>query len=402
LLPEVPLFVFVAGIGLQIGPDVRGGAAMTRYQTLTILALAIAAGAIVQSIETSPLIGAAQSTPQGERLSDWQVDPGRESDIKIDSFLGRQALWLRNNTHARRHGLILVDGTIELDVAPMDDGDFIGLTFRRESQSNHENIYIRPPRSGEFMAIQYAPRINGSSTWQLYREFNAPTRWRRNQWTHVRLEIHGSQLDVFVGETTKPTLSVPRLRHASPSGEVGFWARVNNRPSEWAAALSNISIRPAATSMGRLEPAPPQAGVVTSWQVAGPVPAVSRPIDSLPQGLNWTPVACEESGLVNLNRLFPAKPQQGRFTAFLRTTLTAAAARRVLAGIGYSDDVTVFVNGEPLYSGVNGWESRAPGFASFVDPRFERIWLPLHAGMNEIVLAVTDDQLFGWGASMSM
>jgi hypothetical protein len=284
----------------------------------------------------------------------------------------------------------------------MDDGDFIGITFRRESQTNHENIYIRPPRSGEFMAIQYAPRINGSSTWQLYREFTAPTRWPRNQWTHVKVEIHGSQLDVFVGATTKPTLSVPRLRHASASGEVGFWARVNNRPAEWAAALSNISIRPAAASVPRIDSVPPQPGVVTNWEVAGPFPAVAGPVHSMPGDLTWTPVPCEESGLVNLNRLFSAKPQQGRFTAFLRTTLTAPAAKRLLAGIGYSDDVTVFVNGEPMYSGVNGWESRAPGFASFVDPRFERIWLPLRSGTNEIVLAVTDDQLFGWGASLSM
>jgi hypothetical protein len=360
----------------------------------------IAASAIVDPVQTSPLSAPGQSTPSTERLSDWQVDPGRESDIKVDSFLGRQALWLKNNTHARRSGLILTDGTIELDVAPMDSGDFIGITFRRASQTNHENIYIRPSRSGEFMAIQYAPRTNGSSTWQLYREFTAPTRWPRNQWTHVRVKIHGSMLEVFVGATTKPTLTVPRLRHASRSGEVGFWARVNNRPGEWAAVLSNISIRPQATSLPWIEPAPAGPGLVTSWEVAGPVPAVSRAVDSVPADLKWIAVTSEESGLVNLNRLFPAEPQQGRFTAFLRTTLTTPAARRLPAGIGYSDDVTVFVNGEPVYSGVNGWESRAPGFASFVDPRFERVWLPLRAGANEIVLAVTDDQLFGWGASM--
>jgi len=29
-------------------------------------------------------------------------------------------------------------------------------------------------------------------------------------------------------------------------------------------------------------------------------------------------------------------------------------------------------------------------------------WLPLREGANEVVLAVTDDQLFGWGASMSI
>ena len=213
---------------------------MSRHQTLATLVLMVCASGIVQPFaQTTP----APSTTPAERLGDWQVDPERESDIKVDSFLGRQALWLKNSTHARRPGLILTDGTIELDVAPMDSGEFIGITFRRESQTNHENICIRPARSGEFMTIQYAPRINVSSTWQLYPEFAAPTRWPRKQWTHVRVEIRGSKLDVFVGETTKPTLTVPRLRHASTSGEVGFWARVNNRPREWAAALSNISIR---------------------------------------------------------------------------------------------------------------------------------------------------------------
>lgn len=364
----------------------------------TLVSMACASGIVHPLAQTT----AIPSTSRAERLGDWQVDPGREGDIKIDSFLGRQALWLKNNTHARRPGVIFADGTIELDVAPMDSGDFIGITFRRESQTNHENIYIRPARSGEFMAIQYAPRTNGSSTWQLYPEFTAPTRWPRNQWTHVRVEIRGSKMDVFVGEATTPTLTVPRLRHASPSGEVAFWARVNDRPSEWAAALSNISIRPAATSVPRTEPALPPPGFVTNWEAAGPAPAASRPVDSIPAGLNWTTVATEESGLVNLNRHFPAKPQQGRFTAFLRTTVNAPVARRLLTGIGYSDDVTVFVNGEPVYSGVNGWESRTPGFASFVDPRFERVWLPLRAGVNEVVLAVTDDQFFGWGASMSM
>ena len=375
---------------------------MPRRHTLVTLALLAAASVTVHPVEMSPLTARLQSMASAEHLSDWQVDSGREDDIKVDSFVGRQALWLKNNTHARRPALILRDGTIEFDVAPMDSGDFIGVTFRRESQINHENIYIRPARSGEFMAMQYAPRTNGSSTWQLYPQFTATARWPRNQWTHVRVEIHGSKLEAFVGDTATPTLSVLRLRHASTSGEVAFWARVNNRPGEWAAALSNVSIRPAAASLPLTAPAAPDRGVVSNWEVAGPVPTASRPADSIPADLKWTAVAAEESGLVNLNRLFRARPQEGRFTAFLRTTVTVPAARRLPAGIGYSDDVTVFVNGEPVYSGVNGWESRTPGFASFVDPHFERVWLPLRAGINEVVLAVTDDQLFGWGASMSM
>ena len=76
------------------------------------------------------------------------------------------------------------------------------------------------------------------------------------------------------------------------------------------------------------------------------------------------------------------------------------AARRVLAGIGYSDEVTVFVNGEPIYTGVNGWDTRTPQFASFVDSRWESVFLPFREGDNEIVLAVADDQRFGWGFAL--
>ena len=111
-------------------------------------------------------------------------------------------------------------------------------------------------------------------------------------------------------------------------------------------------------------------------------------------------MVAEESGLVNLNAVFAAQPPQGPFTAYARTFIDASAARRMLAGIGYSDDVTVLVNGEPIYSGINGWNARTPDFISFVNADFERVWLPLKAGRNEIVLAVTDNQIFGWGFAM--
>lgn len=334
----------------------------------------------------------------------WIVEgAGRAGDVKTETFLGREALWLKNGSHAIRSGVKLIDGTIEFDLAPMDGGDFVALVFRRASLANHENIYLRPRTSGRFMAAQYAPRMNGSSTWQLYPEFAARTDWPRNAWTHVRVEIHGSQLEVFVGGSNDPLISVPRLRHASTeASEVAFWSRVNDRPTEWAAALSNIQIRPAASAAARTSPAAPPATFVTNWQVAGPLAASSDEVRSIPDKLEWSGIGVEESGLVNLNSRFAARAQAGRFTAFLRTSLTATAAGRQLAGIGYSDDVTVFVNGVPVYSGVNGWNTRIPELQSFVDARWERVWLPLVAGRNEIVLAVTDDQRFGWGASMSI
>ena len=41
-------------------------------------------------------------------------------------------------------------------------------------------------------------------------------------------------------------------------------------------------------------------------------------------------------------------------------------------------------------------------FISFVNADFERVWLPLKTGRNEIVFAVTDNQIFGWGLAMKI
>jgi hypothetical protein len=358
---------------------------------LSILALGVTA---------MPRAQAPVATPVGPPALAWRVDRADlAGNVKFEPFLGRQdAMLLRGNTHVVKTGLDFGDGTIAFDLAPLANGHFTGITFRRQSFTNHENIYVRFHRSGDFMAIQYAPRVKGSSTWQLYPEFAAAADWPREKWTPVRLEIKGSTMDVFVGETAKPLVTVPRLRNGSTGGEIGFWARVNDQPMEWAAAISNLRITksPAPVTLSPTGNAPVQ--FVGNWQVSDPIPATGT-VRNLPSSIaKWTGARAEESGLVNVNRLFPV--QKGRSVIYAKHVLRSDAARRVLAGIGYSDDVSVFVNGELVYAGLNGWDSRTPALNSFVDARWESAVLPLRAGANEIVLAVADDQRFGWGFAL--
>ncbi|MCM3872196.1 MAG: LamG domain-containing protein, partial [Pyrinomonadaceae bacterium] len=294
-----------------------------------------------------------------------------------------------------RSGIDFADGTIEFDVAPMDPGHFIGLLFRRATATNQENIYLRAHRSGLYNALQYAARINGSSTWQLYPEFNAAIDLPRNQWTHLRVEVRGTQLEIYVNNNGKPALVVPRLRGIPARGSVAFWGRVNDAPAKWAAAISNISIRPASTVGPPGAVHPPPAGTLSSWEVAGPLQSEKGAVTTLPQLKDWRAVEAEESGLVNLNRALG--PVRGRSTGFARTVVKAPEARTVLLELGYSDDVTVFLNGELAYAGVNGFESRHPEYMGFVKPEYESVALKLRPGNNDIVLAVTDDQRFGWG-----
>ena len=342
----------------------------------------------------------AQRTPVGPAAQGWAVDRADlAGNVKFEKLLGREdAMVLRGNTHVVKAGLDFGDGTIEFDLAPMANGHFTGITFRRQSFTNHENVYVRFHRSGDFMAMQYAPRVNGSSTWQLYPEFAVATDWPREQWTHVRLEIKGSKMEIFTGDATAPILTVPRLRNGTANGEIGFWARVNDKPMEWAAAISNLRITRAAAPAALTAQANAPVQFVWNWQLSDPAPAEGK-ILKVPQSIGkWTAARAEESGLVNVNRLFPV--QKGRSVIFAKHTLRSDAARRVLAGIGYSDDVTVFVNGEPVYIGINSWDSRTPALNSFVDTRWESVFLPLREGDNEIVLAVADDQRFGWGFAL--
>lgn len=327
---------------------------------------------------------------------EWFVDSAdRAGDARVAEFLGRPALWVRNNTQIVRAGIEFVDGTIEFDVAPMDKGNFIGVLFRRATATNQENIYLRAHQSGLYNALQYAPRINGSSTWQLYPEFNATIDLPRNQWTHLRVEVKGTQLEVYVNNNSKPALVVPRLRAIPAKGSVALWGRVNDAPAIWAAAISNISIRPGTPVETPRAVPPAPAGTLMSWEVAGPLQSKQGAVTALPKVKDWRSVVVEESGLVNLNRALG--PVRGRWTGFARTVVKADEARTVLLELGYSDDVTVFLNGELSYTGTNGFESRHPEYMGFVKPEYENVALRLRPGDNEIVLAVTDDQRFGWG-----
>lgn len=365
---------------------------------MTTTRLLSAAAAFAIAAVTLSAQQPAVRTAVGSAADGWAVDRADlAGNVKFEKFLGRDAMLLRGNTHVVKSGLDFGDGRIEFDLAPTDTGEFFAITFRRAAFTNHENIYVRFHRSGDFMAMQYAPRVNGSSTWQLYRDFAVETEWPRNQWTHVRMEVHGSKLEVFAGDAKTPTLAVPRLRNGTIGGEIGFWARVNDRPEEWAAAISRLEVTKS-PSAPLATPANAPVQFVWNWEVSDPAPAAGA-IVAVPATIaKWTAARAEESGLININRLFPV--QKGRSVVFARHVIRSEAARHVRAGIGYSDDVTVFVNGQPIYAGINGWDTRTPALNSFVDSRWESAFLPFREGDNEIVLAVADDQRFGWGFAL--
>ena len=329
----------------------------------------------------------------------WEIDP---RSGKIVEHMGRPAAMLRGNFPPILSSAVdFTDGTIEFDMAALPGGHFVGLVFRYEDGFNHENVYFRLHRSGQFEAVQYAPRVNGSGgTWQLYPQFFGVADLPTDRWVHVRAEVRGSVMELFVGDSTKPLLVVSRLRGLTKSGRVGIWGRVNNRPEAWTAAISNVRVRrrtPAPLAVVDTTALP--AGTLTAWQVSGPFAAPDSAalpaLPALPAAPAWRAIAVEEDGLINVTKVL-RKPSAGRFVAYLRTTVRSESLRTVPLEIGYSDDIMLWLNGAPVFRGINAQASRYPDYLGLIAPTTERIYLPLRRGDNELLVALTD-RLGGWG-----
>ncbi|MEO8196494.1 MAG: hypothetical protein ABI689_07200 [Thermoanaerobaculia bacterium] len=58
--------------------------------------------------------------------------------------------------------------------------------------------------------------------------------------------------------------------------------------------------------------------------------------------------------------------------------------------LGYSDEVSVFLNDQPLYRGRSAQNFRDPGFLGIVNAENDALYLPLRKGRNELILAVSE------------
>ena len=63
--------------------------------------------------------------------------------------------------------------------------------------------------------------------------------------------------------------------------------------------------------------------------------------------------------------------------------------------LGFSDRAVVYLNGRPLYRGDDTYRSRDYRFLGSIG-WYDELYLPLEAGENELVIAVSED-LGGWG-----
>ena len=335
-------------------------------------------------------VGAA-STAQEINAENWTLS---EQGASVVEYQGRQSILLSGGM-AQLNSTQFQNGEISFDISMEEKRGFAGV-YLRWNDNNAEYFYLRPHMSGKPDANQYTPRFNGLTGWQMYHSarFSTPTTYKFNQWMRVRLVVKDNKMDVYI-DSEEPVLHVDNLMGPSEAGSIRFVGAVQKFH------ISNVVVRQddAVETVGVAVERPTLAdNLIRSFNVgstavpANEVEAKAHLPQKLLEGQVWQTLAIDESGSANLAKV-SGRTQEAN-TLFVRQVLTTDTAKTVRFQYGFSDRVTVFLNGRAIAYGDDTYQTRDYRHLGTVG-LYDSVFLPLKSGENELVFAVTE-AFGGW------
>lgn len=388
---------------------------IVRLTLLGALFLPVQAGRVIASAPVhKTTLTLVESQQQGSSLSVPADSPrwDLEGQAKVMEYLGRKSLFLDGGAAVLKD-FELRDGVIDVEVATPAKRGFFGMQFRIVNDgATAEWIYLRQHKSGLPDAMQYTPVFNTGANWQIYNGpgFTGAVDIPRDVWFHLRLEVTGAQAKLYVKDMETPALVMNDLKTGLQRGQVALHVLTG------ATYFSNFEIRstPDAPWERHLPSMPPNT--LTKWSISPSYDALARnveqPLSSAEMGtIHWQEVEAEPPGFVVLYRYREAphlnvsfasdfskrlEPQPGTKLLYARTTIESDREQIKKLYLGYSDEVSVFLNGQILFRGRSAQNFRDPGFLGIVNPENDALYLPLKKGSNELVLALSELG-GGWG-----
>lgn len=177
-----------------------------------------------------------------------------------------------------------------------------------------------------------------------------------------------------------------------------------------ATCFSNFAIRKSSEAAWERHLPPMPAGALTTWSLSPAFDAIDRNLERplLPaegKAIVWQEVEAEPPGLVVINRYRVSphprvsfandfskrlEPQPGMKVVYARTLIESDRDQVKKLQLGYSDEVSVFLNGKILFRGRSAQNFRDPAFLGIVSLEDDAVYLPLRRGSNELILAVSE------------
>jgi hypothetical protein len=338
----------------------------------------------------------------------WELE-GRASATE---YQGRKCLLLDGGAAAVKD-FEMRDGVVDVDVATTAVRGFFGIQFRIVDEgATAEWVYLRPHESGFADAIQYTPVLNTGLNWQIYNGpgFTGSVDIPKDAWFHLRLVVAGAQARLYVEDMEKPALVMDDLKSGSQKGQLALAVLAG------ATYFSSFEVRttPDASWERHLPPMP--RGTLSRWSLSPTYDALGRDLErplsaSESASIRWQDVEAEPPGFVVLYRYREAphlrvsfandfskrlEPQPGTKLVYARTRIASDREQVKKLAIGYSDEVSVFLNGRILFRGRSAQYFRDPRFLGIVNAENDTVYLPLKKGANELVLALSEIG-GGWG-----
>lgn len=354
----------------------------------TLLALSVFFSA---SSDAAPYDTETRTIPITEGV--WTLEGRGASIVEED---GRQSLKLNGGT-ATIGDIGFEDGVISYEIKMEEVRGFSGVYFRLNDQ-NGEYFYIRSHQSGNPDANQYTPVFNGMSGWHLYYgdRYSAPTQYTYSDWMPVTLVVSGDKMDVYIGGGDEPDLHVDDLLGFGGPGALRFGGARQDF------YISNIRVlkRSGLPMVGEAKPLKEHPkNLVTTFDVStapildGSVEARPELASEISAAVQWQSATVDESGAVNLAKY--VKPTDTHNTALARLKLTSDKPQTIRLKYGFSDRVTVFLNGIAIAHGDDTYVSRDYRFLGTLG-LYDSVFLPLQRGENVVTFAVTEG-FGGWG-----
>ena len=338
----------------------------------------------------------------------WEL----QGQAKVAEYQGRQSIYLDGGA-AIVKDFEMRDGVIDVDVATPANRGFFGVQFRiADDGANAEWVYMRQHKSGAPDAMQYTPVLNTGLNWQIYNGpgFTGAVDIPKDSWFHLRLEIAGAQAKFFVKDMEKPALVMPDLKSGVQKGQIALAVLTG------ATYFSNFEVHPTADAPWERHLPPMPAGTITRWAISPAYDALQRDLEhplstAESAAMKWQDVEAEPPGFVVLYRYREAPhprvsfasdfstrldPQPGMKVLYAKTIIDSDREQVKKLELGYSDDVSLFLNGKILYRGRSAQNFRDPGFLGIISADDDAVYLPLRKGSNELVLALSELG-GGWG-----
>lgn len=335
-----------------------------------------------------------------------------QGQAKAAEYQGRKCLLLDGGAAVLKD-IEMRDAVIDVDVITPANRGFFGIQFRIANDgADGEWVYLRQHKSGLPDAMQYTPVLNTGANWQIYNGpgFTGAVDIPKDVLFHLRLEVVGAQAKLYVKDMDKPALVMNDLKSGIQKGQVALYVLTG------ATYFTNFEIRttPDAAWERHLPPMP--AGTLTKWSLSPSYDALERnperPLQaSESAAIRWQDLEAEPPGFVVLYRYREAPhprvtfqtdfskrldPQPGMKVLYARASIDSDRDQVKKLYIGYSDDVSVFLNGTILYRGRSAQNFRDPGFLGIVNPENDAVYLHLKKGSNDLMLAVSELG-GGWG-----